>query len=548
MKLGRYRAVRRIAVGGMAELFLARGVDGNDDAPVVLKVVLPQHAGDPEFLQMLHDEARLAAKLDHPNLVRLLGHGDEGGRHYLVLEYVDGPTLSELLAAARGAGQPPPLSVALDICRQLLEALRYLHQLADDDGRPLEVVHRDVTPSNVLVQPDDDRVKLGDLGIALHRLRGARTRTGVIKGTVQYMAPEQVTGSGVDARADLYGVGLILFELLTLRPFIHAEREVELLRLAEDPPWVAPTELRPDLEPGPALDRLVQRALRRFPEERFATAAAFLEALEEVRARLEPGSLGRWVAELPRDPRPEDRPVSLASPGRPATRVAPAASAPRSRLLLWALLLALPVAGLAALWTLVLPPKADTTPAVDAAPPPDLPLPDADAPADLSPPDRFPPDLSRPDRPRRRIPRHAAPRALSPTPDAASPGRARERDALLARLSAARDGATRRGILDDDLPATLRDRLRALERQARSGDPAALGPRVAALEQELSGLKVDRALVEAKLGRVDALLKRGGAKVPAALRERAGLALQELMDGRYASANRQLNEILRGLR
>lgn len=547
MKLGRYRAVRRLAVGGMAELFLARAADaGADDAPVVLKVVLPQHAGDPEFLQMLHDEARLAEQLDHPNLVRLLGHGDEDGRHYLVLEYVEGPTLAELLAAARGAGRAPPPHVALDICRQLLEALRYLHGLEDDDGRPLEVVHRDVTPSNVLVQADGDRVKLGDLGIALHRLRGARTRTGVIKGTMQYMAPEQVTGSGVDARADLYGVGLILFELLTLRPFIHAEREVELLRLAEDPPWVAPTALRPDLEPGPALDRLVHRALRRFPEERFATAAAFLEALEEVRARLEPGSLGRWAAQLPRDPRPADRPVSLAGPDRPATRVAPAPP-PRSRLLLWALLLALPVAGIAALWTLVLAPEAGTTLAVDAAPSPDLPRPDLGAPADVLAPDRSPPDLSVPDRPRRRVLQHA-PREVPRPPDAAAPSGARERGALLARLRAARDAAARRGILDDDLPATLRARIGELERQAQSGDPNLLAPRVAALEQELSALKVDRALVEAKLRRVDALLKRGGARVPAAARERAGLALQELMDGRFVAANKQLNQILRGLR
>ena len=547
MKLGRYRAVRRIAVGGMAELFLARAVDaGEGEAPVVLKVVLPQHAGDPEFLQMLHDEARLAAQLDHPNLVRLLEHGDEDGRHYLVLEYVEGPTLSELLTAARGAGRAPPPWVAIDICRQLLEALRYLHGLEDDDGRPLEVVHRDVTPSNVLVQADGDRVKLGDLGIALHRLRGARTRTGVIKGTVQYMAPEQVTGSGVDARADLYGVGLILFELLTLRPFIHAEREVELLRLAEDPPWVAPTELRPDLEPGPALDRLVHRALRRFPEERFATAPAFLEALEEIRAQLEPGSLGRWAAELPRDPRPEDRPVSLAAPDRPATKVAPAPP-PRSRLLLWALLLALPVAGIAALWTLVLAPRAGTTPAVDAALSPDLPLPDVAAPADISPPDRSPPDLPSPDRPRRRVLRHA-PREVPRTPDAAAPSKARERDELASRLRAARDATARRGILAADLPPALRARLSEVERRVGSDDPVALAPRVATLEQELSALKVDRPLVEAKLRRVDALLRRGGAKVTAALRERAGLALQELMDGRFVSANRQLNQILSGLR
>ncbi len=269
-RVGGYRLVRRIAVGGMGEVFEARPEDGGE--PVVLKVLLPQHAEAPEFLEMFSDEARLACRLHHPGLVRVHEAGRDGGTLFMVMERVDGPTLAQALET----GGPVPPALALEVARRLLEALEYLHGLTDEHGRPLEVVHRDVTPGNVLLSRDGE-VKLSDFGIARHRLRTVRTRTGVIKGTVQYLSPEQVAGGPeVDARADLYGVGLILFELLTGRAFIHAEREIDLLRLAEDPPWTAPSSLNQDLDP--ALDRLLRPALKRFPEERYPGARSFLEA------------------------------------------------------------------------------------------------------------------------------------------------------------------------------------------------------------------------------------------------------------------------------
>ncbi len=276
VKLGRYTLLRRLAVGGMAELYRARR--DADGVEVALKLVLPQHARDPAFVQMLMDEARLARELDHPNLVRLLEAGVEAGQAFLAMELVEGPSLAALLAAARRAGRPLPTGIALLVARSLGEALRYLHGLRDERGESLEVVHRDVTPGNVLIAAASGAVKLGDFGIAQHRLRQTRTRTGVIKGTVQYMAPEQVTGSGIDARTDLYGVGLILFELLTLHPFVEAERELDLLRLVENPAWRAPSSLRPEL--GTVYDALCRRALRRFPEERYPDAAASLASLD----------------------------------------------------------------------------------------------------------------------------------------------------------------------------------------------------------------------------------------------------------------------------
>jgi len=541
--LGRYRLVRRIAVGGMAELFEARQVE--TDEPAVVKVVLPQHARDAEFVQMLTDEARLAIKLSHPNLVRVLEYGHEGDQHFLVMEYVQGPTLAALLQAARQVDRPPSPAVALSICRQLLDALRHLHGLTDEQGAALEVVHRDVTPANVLVDRDAGRVKLGDFGIAQHRLRVTRTRTGVIKGTVQYMAPEQVTGSGIDQRTDLYGVGLILFEMLTLRPFIHAEREVELLRLAEEPPWVPPSSLRPGLEP---LDRLVRRTLGRFPEERFPDAAAFIEAVDRAGPSCHADELRAWIDGLPAV---EADTPALPLEQRPVTRVAPAPRPTRrSMVLLWALLLALPVAAIAALWSLVPGPagtsdagrteaavaglSADSRPAADHA-----------AAADLT-----RPDLTRADLPPRR--RHPTPIAR-PTPDAAPVPPApptvpsRGRDELLARLTRATGELQRRGILIDDLPAALRRELEGMGPRLRT-EPDPPEAALATLERRLVRVRVDRALVAAKIKRVDRLLRQRGSRVPRELKDRASQALQEFMDGRHGEANRQLNSILRQLR
>ena len=274
--LGAFRVERRLAIGGMAEIFLAHSLDHS--APVVLKLLLPQLCRDAELTQMLADEAALTAHLDHPNLVKTLAYED--GQHpYLVLEYVEGCTLAQLLRSHA----PLAPAFAFAVAHQLLAALRYIHAYRDRDGTPLEIVHRDVTPGNVLLALDGS-VKLGDFGIARSDLRTARTRTGVIKGTVQYMSPEQVCGDPLDQRADLYGVGLLLFEMLCGRPYIDAKREVDLLRCAESPRWRPPSSVRPGLDL--AIDRLLEPALRPFPEQRYPSAEAMSAALERCAAEL----------------------------------------------------------------------------------------------------------------------------------------------------------------------------------------------------------------------------------------------------------------------
>ncbi|MBI4917506.1 MAG: serine/threonine protein kinase [Acidobacteria bacterium] len=282
---GDWIVVRRLAVGGMAEIFEARAAEPRDGAParVALKVVLPQHADDPEFRSMLAAEASLQGRLSHPNLVRVLGHGEAEGRPFLALELVDGPSLAEVLKALAKAGRTCPPPVAMFVGTELLRALAYVHEAVDEAGNPLRIVHRDVNPPNVLLERTG-RVRLGDFGIARSSGRETRTHTGVIKGKLRYLAPEQVTGSRLDSRTDIFAAGLVLWEILAGEPHLQGESEIELMRGAEAPSY-RPLAGRPGLDAR--FDRLLSRSLQRFPEERWGSARSFLEALDRLRG--EPG-------------------------------------------------------------------------------------------------------------------------------------------------------------------------------------------------------------------------------------------------------------------
>lgn len=593
-RLGDYELSRRLAVGGMAEVYLARPRSGKlcGDPPidVVLKLLLPQHAKDPSFVAMFGDEAQLAARLDHPALVRVLDSGRVGDEHFLVMEYVDGVTLAALLDHTRRTAEPLSPALALGIAAQLLEGLRYLHTASDESGRPLDVVHRDVTPGNVLLSRKG-AVKLADFGIARHRLRQARTRTGVIKGTVQYMAPEQIAEDRVDRRADLYGVGLLLFELLTGHPFLEAEREVELLSLAAEPVWRAPSSLRADLDPR--LDQLLRPALQRFAEQRYRDADAFLAALERTRDELAlegdatqlAQTLGTHVAltatvnlgdETPsiRPPQtqteePEAAPVRVTqrkSPGPPLT----VSTLATNRSWLAVLLVSVLLVAAGATYLASRQSKGVTrAPVVDAArtqspnkldsgaptpadrgattprdaavaTPHDSRLPRADLPrADLRRrTHRRTHHRSRPDA-RLRKNTHRKPDAGRPAPlppDPAGP-------ALYQALRTLRA----RGIRRDDLSSSLRKEVVGLEGALARKERGHL-PRVQALASKLAALRVDAKLVKAKLARVHARLRRLPAAKRKPLDERASLALQDFMDGRHAAANRQLEAILSALK
>jgi serine/threonine protein kinase/tetratricopeptide (TPR) repeat protein len=276
-RLGRYIVTRRLGVGGMAEVFLARsrGAEGVDKS-LVVKRILPDFAENPHFRAMFVDEARVAMRLNHPNLVQVYGFESDGPTLLLIMEHVDGPDLGLLLATAQRAGEPVPFVVAAHLVRELARALHYAHERLDEQGRGLDIVHRDVSPANVLLSYEG-AVKLGDFGIA-HARSASFTETGLVQGKYGYMAPEQARGEQVDRRADVFALGVVLLELLLGRPWFADVPDAQTL-LAN-----VRAGLLPDVDalaPGApeALRAVVRRAMRPRPEDRFATAREMALAL-----------------------------------------------------------------------------------------------------------------------------------------------------------------------------------------------------------------------------------------------------------------------------
>jgi hypothetical protein len=319
--LAGYHLERRIGSGGMAEVFLASRRPSNGMAGVVQKVALKRMrgdlAGDPHFAKMFLDEARILARLSHPNIVQLLDAGSDSGTLYLAMELVDGATLQQIFRAANARGEQLSPAAVVEVGLQLCAALETAHTLTGDDGRPLDLVHRDISPQNILVDRRGN-VKLSDFGIARSADRLTETATGLVKGKITYVAPEQIRGAAYDRRADLYSLGVVLFELLTgerlYRPASDAElmyqilegrnRRMELLRA------------RP-----PRLADLLRDALAPDPENRHADAAAMRLQLSALREG-EQGTveLVRWV-ELAREQPPE--------PGSPPRSATVTMTAPR---------------------------------------------------------------------------------------------------------------------------------------------------------------------------------------------------------------------------
>jgi len=208
--LGKYRLIAELGHGGMAEVFLAvaQGPAGFNKLTVI-KQIRPQLADDPEFLSMFLDEARLAARLNHPQIVQTNEVGHEANRYFIAMEYLEGQPLNRVVN--RVGRERFPLAMHIGLLADTLAGLHYAHDLTDYDGTPLEVVHRDVTPHNIFITYEG-QVKVVDFGIAKAMNSSSETKTGVLKGKVAYMAPEQARGEKVDRRADVFSVGVMLWE------------------------------------------------------------------------------------------------------------------------------------------------------------------------------------------------------------------------------------------------------------------------------------------------------------------------------------------------
>lgn len=313
---GRFQILRKLATGGMAEIFLARqtGMEGLERL-VVIKRILPHRARDAEFVTMFLDEARIVAGLNHPNVAQIYDLGKEEETFFLVMEYVRGPDLGKLLDTIyESGGRGLPLRIALPIIIGTCEALHYIHEKRDESGMPLGIVHRDINPQNVVVSYEG-AVKLIDFGIAKAKTKVYETRTGVIKGTYGYMAPEQLTRKApIDRRSDVFALGVLLYEsILGVHPF-EASDEVSLLGHIVRGDYKRPRAVRADFPEE--LERVILGCLTPRPEQRIPDARTVQQHLEEFMAAnrlvVSMARLGDFVREVVPEPseKRDDKPRS----------------------------------------------------------------------------------------------------------------------------------------------------------------------------------------------------------------------------------------------
>jgi serine/threonine protein kinase len=302
-RYGRYEVLAPLATGGMADLFLARarGFDGFELLAVV-KRIRPHLAANPQFVRLFLDEARLAATLRHPNVVHVHDAGQERGEYFFVMEYVHGRDLRAVLDGCVGRGRVISFDEALSIAVGVCAGLHHAHERTDAQGRALGIVHRDISPSNVLVGFEGG-VKLADFGIAkaTQAVGNKEQATGSLRGKLSYMSPEQCLGQPLDRRADLYALAVVLYELTTgARPFGEAPSEFLALKRTLEAPVRPPSTLRPGYPPE--LERIVLRGLARDRAERYATAQALQLDLEDFARRhqmaLSPLTLTRLMETL----------------------------------------------------------------------------------------------------------------------------------------------------------------------------------------------------------------------------------------------------------
>ena len=276
---GKYELLKKVGLGGMAELFLARqsGIEGFEKL-IVIKRILPHLADSGEFIQMFLNEARLAARLNHPNVVQIYDLGRVAGTYFIAMEYINGVDLSRVLKKERKAKRFIPTEHAVKMMSYVCEALTYAHNHTDVRGKPLCIVHRDISPHNVLVAFDGG-VKLTDFGIAKAATQATKTKAGTLKGKYYYMSPEQCLGRKVDNRSDLFSAGILLYQLMTGRLPFRGDSEFSVLHaIVHDAPR-PPSVHREDFPAG--LYPILERSMAKHPEDRYKNALQMQMALEK---------------------------------------------------------------------------------------------------------------------------------------------------------------------------------------------------------------------------------------------------------------------------
>jgi len=281
--VGRYELVQRLGHGGMATVYLGR-VTGSAgfEKLVAIKVIHPHLAAEPEFVEMFLEEARIAAKIQSPHVAGILDLGQDEGLHFMVMDYIDGETLSALLRQLRPKDERLPLPIVLQILMDACEGLTAVHDLRDPDGHPYGLVHRDMSPQNLMVG-FDGWIKIVDFGLVKATSK-RHTQTGHLRGKLAYMSPEQARGKPLTASADLFALGVVLWELLTARRLFAGDTDAETLERVVRCELPSLAEARSDLPPD--LEAIVRRALAREPADRYATADEMLADLRRCQLAL----------------------------------------------------------------------------------------------------------------------------------------------------------------------------------------------------------------------------------------------------------------------
>ncbi|MBZ0232049.1 MAG: serine/threonine protein kinase, partial [Deltaproteobacteria bacterium] len=296
-QLGRYHLLDRIAFGGMAEIYRAKTFDAQGHAHLVaVKRVLAHLAEDDDFIQMLVDEAKIASLLRHQNIARVYEFARAHGEYFIAMEHVDGKDTRTILERCRQKKKPMPPEHAAYVAAEVGSALHAAHTAIDSKRRPLRIVHRDVSPSNIIVSYTGE-VKLCDFGIAKATLSKVNTKTGVIKGKVKYMSPEQALGRKLDHRSDVFSLGSCLYEMLTRVPPFTASNEMDLLIKVRDAKYRPIADLVPSTPPE--IEAIADRCLTRSRAQRYQTAAEVEADLRAFLRRYVPNysrsHLGRYV-------------------------------------------------------------------------------------------------------------------------------------------------------------------------------------------------------------------------------------------------------------
>ena len=294
---GSYQLIAKLATGGMAEIFLARPNGADKHALMVLKRILPHLAEDEHFVTMFRDEADLASQLNHRNICQVQAFGEFASTWFIAMEYLHGVPLSRMMTRLSKAGKMLDARVVAGLIVQACEGLHAAHEARGADGALLNVVHRDVSPPNIMLT-GDGIVKLLDFGIAKARGANSRTRTGTVKGKNAYMSPEQILGKPLDRRSDVFALAIVMYELLAIKRLFHRESDFLTFKAITEEPIPDIHDRRPDLPPG--MRAALRQAMARDPNGRFDTAMAFGNALRNSVATLggaaSPADLARLLA------------------------------------------------------------------------------------------------------------------------------------------------------------------------------------------------------------------------------------------------------------